>query len=633
MTGSFHHDMPFGAALLPQGGVRFRLWAPTLHNVGLALEAGPGALDTPLPMAPLGEGWFELELEQAAAGTRYRFVLPDGVRVPDPASRAQPDDVHGVSEVIDPAAYDWQQPQWRGRPWHEAVLYELHVGSFAQAASFDGVRRHLDHLAALGVTALELMPVGEFPGRRNWGYDGVQPFAPERSYGTPEALKLLIDSAHERGLMVLLDVVYNHFGPDGNFLHDYARDFFTDRHHTPWGAAINFDGTTSRPVRDFFIHNALYWLEEYRFDGLRFDAVHAIMDDSDPDILRELSRTVRQRLSEPTGRHIHLVLESMLNRSAYMEPATNGGPRHFNAQWNDDFHHAAHILLTGETAGYFADFAENTREKLGRALAEGFIYQGEVSAFHDHQPRGTPSRHLPTTAFVNFLQNHDQIGNRALGEREVAIADPAALRAMTAIMLLAPQIPLLFMGEEWACPQPFLYFCDFHDELANAIRDGRKREFSWLPGFADAEGQERIPDPNSVETYAASKLDWNILEEPVHADWLAFYTKLLHVRRDAIMPILPLLQSGTYEVWGEGALRVNWPLKTGGMLTLIANLSAAPSIAKADPPGALLFNSASASKSGMLSAWSVAWYLDARQAALPEGDIPSMIADETIADE
>ena len=370
-------------------------------------------------MAPRGEGWFELVTGEARPGSRYLFELPDGLRVPDPASHRQAEDVHGASIVVDPAAYAWRHADWKGRPWHEAVIYELHVGSFSPEGDFAGVARRLPGLAELGITAVELMPIADFPGGWNWGYDGVLPYAPDSRYGTPEDLKALIDTAHGLGLMIFLDVVYNHFGPEGNYLHRYAPQTFTDRHHTPWGSAIDF---SRPPVREYFADNAAYWIEEFRFDGLRLDAVHAIIDDRSPHMLEMIA--ARARAAAGPDREVHLILENEHNTASLLDGGLGTRPDRFEAQWNDDFHHAAHVLLTGESAAYYADYAERPVALLGRSLAEGFVYQGEVSAYRG-RPRGEPSAHLPPTAFVNFLQNHDQIGNRGFGDRLTQLSDSA----------------------------------------------------------------------------------------------------------------------------------------------------------------------------------------------------------------
>jgi maltooligosyltrehalose trehalohydrolase len=555
--------MPFGAELRDDG-TRFRLWAPAASSVELVLEGGRGTAI----MDAVGGGWFEL-LARAPAGTRYRFRIDGGTLVPDPASRFQPDDVLGPSEVVDPAAYRWETENWRGRPWHEAAIYELHVGTFSPEGTFEGARRRLDHLGGLGITAVELMPLADFAGRRNWGYDGVLPFAPDSAYGAPDDLKRLIDAAHARGLMMILDVVYNHFGPEGNFLNAYAPQFFTERVHTPWGAAIDF---SRREVRDFFIHNALYWLEEYRFDGLRLDAVHAIHDDNSPDVIEELAATANRRLAGE--RPVHIILENDDNEARYLARTEDGDPRYAVAQWNDDIHHALHAAATGEAFGYYADYADRPVDRLLRCLTEGFAYQGEPSRHRDGGRRGSPSGDLPPAAFVSFLQNHDQIGNRAFGERIAALADPRLIRAMAAILLLAPAPPMLFMGEEWGATEPFLYFCDFHDELADAVRDGRRREFARFPAFQDEAAREKIPDPNAEATFRASMLAWDRYEAPPHADWLAFYSRLLALRRDRIVPLLAdgrrPASSGVQ--FGAAGLGVTWRFGNGATLRLLANL-------------------------------------------------------------
>jgi maltooligosyltrehalose trehalohydrolase len=592
--------MPFGAQIMPQG-VRFRLWAPSCEAVGLCL--GGLRHETLRPMAACGDGWFELHVAEARAGTRYRFAVKDGLRVPDPASRYNPDDVHGASEVVDPAAFHWQDTAWRGRRWEEAVVYELHVGTFSSEGTFAGAMKHLDDLVELGVTAVELMPVADFPGARNWGYDGALPFAPDSRYGRPEELKALIQTAHAKGLMVLLDVVYNHFGPEGNYLHVYANSFFTERHHTPWGAAINFDGPGSRTVRDFFIHNALYWLQEFHFDGLRLDAVHAILDDSPQHILLELAERVHAAIDPE--RLVHLVLENDANEVRYL------GHAHYAAQWNDDIHHALHVLCTGEADGYYADYAEAPIGHLGRCLAEGFAYQGEASAYRDHVARGEASAQLPPQAFVSFLQCHDQVGNRAFGERISGIAPAQAVRAAVAVVLLAPSIPMLFMGEEFAAATPFRFFCDFGDELRDAVTQGRRREFSKFARYADPASQAAIPDPNRIETFLASKLDWGSLKETAHADWLHYYRKLLQLRRDVIVPRLRGMggHAARFEPLTPASLRVEWRLGDGSMLRLLANFSTARAPA-VKPPGRTLFATPVEAATDSLGPWSVLWMLD-----------------------
>ncbi|HKP24653.1 MAG TPA: malto-oligosyltrehalose trehalohydrolase [Dongiaceae bacterium] len=594
MTG-FVHDLPFGAQVQPEGRVRFRLWAPGQERVSLAIDQ-----QQPVPMERGDGGWFELTTQLALAGSRYAYRLPNGTHVPDPASRRQAETVHGPSLVVDPLSYAWRHAGWRGRPWTEAVLYELHAGAFSDSGDFAGVQRKLDRLAQLGITAVELMPVADFSGARNWGYDGVLPFAPAPPYGTPDQLKALIDAAHERGLMMFLDVVYNHFGPDGNYLGQYAPQFFTDRHHTPWGAAIDF----AQPVvREFFIHNALYWLNEFRFDGLRLDAVHAILDDSPTHILSELASRVRETCGP--DRHVHLVLENDANQANVL------GSRRYDAQWNDDFHHAAHVVLTRESEGYYIDYQRDPMAALGRALAQGFVYQGEASVHRDNEPRGESTHDLPLSAFVAFLQNHDQVGNRAFGERLPQLVRPELLKAAASILILSPQIPMLFMGEEWASDRPFLYFCDFQGELAQAVRDGRRREFAKFPAFTDPTVRERIPDPNDPTTFDRSKLDWSEADRDGHSDHLHYCRELLAVRREAMVPLLEGAQVKTahYDTT-EGLLRVTWQMTDNAALMLLANLRADSSAPVVAPRGRMLHSThPHAADDASRPGWFVAWYL------------------------
>jgi malto-oligosyltrehalose trehalohydrolase len=546
------HELPFGAELVPEG-VRFRLWAPKAANVALALEGRAATA-----MKHVGAGWYEVSAA-ARAGARYRYVV-DGTKVPDPASRYQPDDVHGASEVIDPTAYEWRDDDWRGRAWEETVLYELHVGTFSPSGDFMGAIERLDHVARLGVTAVELMPVAEFAGRRNWGYDGVLPFAPESAYGRPDDLKRLVEACHRHGLSVLLDVIYNHFGPEGNYLGLYAPNFFTDRHRTPWGNAINFDGPDAGPVRNFFVENALYWLEEFHLDGLRLDAVHAIVDDGQRHILAEIADAVAARCAGQ--RPIHLVLENDKNEGRWLG-------RFYRAQWNDDLHHALHVLATDDRDGYYGDYAA-AAARLGRALAEGFAYQGEPSHFRDGARRGEPSAHLPPTDFVAFLQNHDQIGNTPLGTRLSHRVPAERLRLLAAIVLLSPQIPLIFMGEEWAAAQPFPFFCDFEPDLGAKVRAGRRKEFAGFHGFSG-----ELPDPCAESTFLAAKLDWAALERAPHRAWLAWYRDLLALRAREIAPRLRGIAGGgaRYRTIGANALEVEWRLGDGSRLFLRANFS------------------------------------------------------------
>ena len=560
--------MPFGAE--PDGPrTRFRLWAPAANRVDLVVTVGDAGREHAL--AARDGGWFEATLD-AGAGTRYAYRIDGGrLVVPDPASRFNPDDVHAASCVVDPQGYAWQDAGWKGRPWEQAAVYELHVGTFTREGSFAAVSQRLDHLQDLGVTAIELMPVADFPGRRSWGYDGVLPFAPDASYGTPDDLKRLVDGAHARGLMVLLDVVYNHFGPEGNYLHAYAPKFFNPRHQTPWGAAINFDGEGSRTVRDFFIHNALFWLEEYHFDGLRLDAVHEIADDSRPDLVDELTSTVRRLFPH---RYVHLLLENDRNAARRLVRGGNGESRYATAQWNDDFHHALHALVTGERDGYYADYADRPLHRFARALAEGFVYQGEPSRFRNGVARGEPSATLPPTAFVAFAQNHDQVGNRAFGERIDRLAAPEALRTALTCMLLAPSVPMLFMGEEFAASTPFRFFCDFQGDLAAAVTNGRREEFGRFERFREPANRAAIPDPNAEATFVDSKLDWNERDRSPGAERLAFYRECLKIRTDCIVPLLGAIRrGGTFELVADRVARVLWPLEDGRRMVLLASFA------------------------------------------------------------
>ena len=563
----------FGPQLLPEGGTLFRLWAPSARQVALLLD--PEGQSAEHAMQALEGGWHVLQVAEAGAGTRYKFAVDGGMPVPDPASRYNPLDVHGPSEVVDPRRYAWGDADWRGRPWAEAVVYELHIGAFTPEGTYQAARGKLAGLAELGITAIEIMPLADMPGRHNWGYDGVLPYAPDAAYGSPDELRALVDHAHSLGLMVLLDVVYNHFGPDGNYLHSFCPEFFNPQHQTPWGAAINFDGPQHGPVRQFFIENALYWIEEFHIDGLRMDAVHQIRDDSAQHIVAEI--TERLRAGPGQQRHLHVVLENEFNQAGPLARDAAGQPPHATAQWNDDVHHCAHVLLTGETDGYYLDYAADPLALLGQGLAEGFVYQGQGSPRDPGHLRGEPSGHLPPLAFVSFLQNHDQIGNRAMGERLDALIDPAdeaRLHAIYACVLLSPHIPMLFMGEEFAASSPFLYFCDFEGELATAVSNGRRAEFAPFKAFADEAARARIPDPNAAATFALSKLRWEERSEDMstrHGRRLALLRELLRLRRQHLMPLLSgARQGGSYGA-ANGLLEVNWQLGSSTW-RIVANL-------------------------------------------------------------
>ena len=538
----------WGPQSLGGGRVCFRLWAPDRDAVTLEIQDGPSAA-----MTSGEDGWFSAEVD-AQPGARYRFRLDDDLAVADPASRVQDGGVHGWSVLTRLTPLSARNTGWKGRPWEEAVVMEVHPGALG---GFAGVAEHLPRWAEMGVTAIELMPIAAFGGTRNWGYDGVLPYAVAEAYGSPEELIALIDRAHDLGLMIMLDVVYNHFGPDGNYLGSYASRFFDQHADTPWGGAV---AVSMPPVRRFFIDNALMWLRDYGFDGLRFDAVHAI---GDSNFLDRMARDLRSALSD---RRIHLVLENEENDAARLTPGL------YDAQWNDDFHNTLHVLLTGESEGYYAGFAEDPTGRLARCLAEGFVYQGEAPPGENAHPRGTSSAHLPATRFVSFLQNHDQVGNRAMGERLIHLTGEAKLRAATALLLLFPQIPLLFMGEEEGSRAPFLFFTDFHDDLADAVREGRRREFARFAAFADPAVRERIPDPNARSTFDASR------PQPGEdaAEWRAFYGRLLALRHQRIVPRLLGTTGQGAKVLGEGAVSADWRMGDGSGLTIAVNLGDAP---------------------------------------------------------
>lgn len=545
---TFRFTKTFGAELLEKRQTAFTLWAPSSKNVFLHVE---GMQD--LQMHSDRQGHFSITAP-CGAGARYRFCVSDEQFVPDPASRSQPDGVLGASEVIDPEYYQWQCPEWQGRPWHEAVIYELHIGLLG---GYEGICQQLDELAALGITAIELMPINSFGGARNWGYDGVLPYAPAVSYGHPDELKHLIDAAHMRGFMVILDVVYNHFGPEGNFLPVYANDFFNHDQHSTWGVGIDF---SRAEVRDFFIENVLYWIMEYRFDGVRIDAASAISDHTWFGMLQE-----RVQATIEPGRHVHLILENENNDAGLLR---NG----FTAQWNDDGHNALHVLLTGEHEGYYKMFSKNPTQDLARVLAEGFVYQGQFNSYSG-KCRGMPSDDLPATKFILFLQNHDQIGNRAFGERLLVLAKPEAVKAAYALLLLSPMIPMIFMGEEWGCITPFYFFCDFHGELAERIKAGRRNEFSKFSAFQDEKIRKRIPDPNARSTFEASRPDRSIRDTALGKAWLALTHHLLTLRKKWIIPHLHHAQSAGVRVLGIGAICAHWYLDNRKLLTISINLS------------------------------------------------------------
>ena len=572
-------------------GVTFRLWAPSAKRVDLLL-------DGLRPMVRGDKGWFSLDVATAKAGTRYKFRVDGEIDAPDPASNFQPEDVFGPSEVID-HDYPWRARDWRGRPWEETVLIETHAGTFTQGGTYREMIEKLDHLVKTGITALELMPLADFAGTRGWGYDGVLWYAPDSAYGRPEDLKALIDESHLRGLMVFLDVVYNHFGPEGNYLGRYASNFFTDA-HTPWGSAIDY---RVPEVRTFAIENALYWLSEYRFDGLRFDAVNHIR--SEPGtvwMLHELSAAVGKLVNE-TGRHIHLVLENGDNIASLVDSSEEPPRGKYRAQWNDDYHHVWHVLLTEEAQGYYGDYQASTLDGLARALASGFVYQGEPAPFWGNAKRGEPSGVLPPTSFVNFLQNHDQVGNRPFGDRLEGIVSREKIEAALAVTLIAPAIPMLFMGEEWGSKAPFPFFCDFKGGLAEAVRKGRREEYKWA---YERYGDE-VPDPLMSTTFKSAKLDWGTRDSPEGAKRLALVRELLAVRAREIAPRLKGATFGEAHAEENGLLTAHWRMGDA-TLRLMANLSASEIADAPAQAGAAIWGGDPGER---LPRWSVFWRIGA----------------------
>lgn len=599
------HKMRFGAEVR-NGSTRFKLWAPKCKIMKLKLKGRR----TQIEMDPVGDGWHRVDVEGIGAGTLYQYVLPDGTAIADPTSRHQPERIHGFSEVIDPQSFVWTDRDWRGRAWEEAIIYELHVGTFTDEGTFAAAASKLDHLASLGITAIQIMPIAEFYGKFNWGYDGAMWFAPSANYGRPDDLKAFINAAHKRSMMVFLDVVYNHFGPHGNYLPAIA-PIFTKKHKSPWGEAINFDGPGAEVVRELVVESALYWTSEYNFDGLRFDAVHTIADDAPTHILEVLS--ARIRASRP-HRYTHLIVENSDNQEVWLRRDSGSQPVHYTAQWNDDVHHLLQAAATGENTGYYADF-DNFEERsgmLGRALAEGFAYQGEMKP-HEGMKRGEPSGGLPATAFVVYMQDHDQVGNRIKGDRITNIAHDDAVKALTAIYLLSPQIPMLFQGEEWASSRPFPFFCDVPAELQDTVRKGRQEELKSAPEHEDPNKPdvEKAVDPTSAKTFASAKLDWASLKKERHYSWLQHYRSLIDVRKAEIIPRLAGQSgfAGQFELLGVKSVLVTWRMGDGTVLRLYGNL--AEETQEGVPPvrGRRVFLQGFVEE-GRLGPWTVLWTVE-----------------------
>jgi maltooligosyltrehalose trehalohydrolase len=493
--------------------MKFEVWSPLSEKLELVLDSGT------LPMTRQESGWWTVEAG-AAAGTKYRYLVNGNGPFPDPRSLWQPEGLHGASVALDHTAFAWTDSGFIPKPLPEAVIYELHIGTFTPEGTYVSAAGRLEHLRNLGVTHVELMPLATFPGARGWGYDGAAIYAPHPTYGTPDELKSFVQQAHSMGLAVLLDVVYNHLGPDGNYLGAFG-PYFTNRVKTPWGDAVNFDGEYSDPVRAFFIDNALMWMRDYHFDGLRLDAVHAIFDQSATHVLELLAERVAE-LSILTNRPLVLIAESDFNTPRLVQATAIGGFG-LDAHWEDDFHHALHSFLTGETSGYHADFG--SLAQLAKSLEQAYVFDGQYSAFRKRS-HGRPPLHVDPSQIVVFAQNHDQTGNRALGERMSHLLEPPVLKATAALVLLSPFVPMLFQGEEWGASTPFLYFTDHHEELGKLVTEGRRREFSaW-----DWTGKD-VPDPQASETFYRSKLRWSEVDEPFHQEMLEWHRSLIELRR------------------------------------------------------------------------------------------------------
>lgn len=593
-------EFTFGP-LIEDDGVLFRFWAPLSDEVTLEIDGMPSRA-----MDPVGDGWFHCKVPGAKAGARYAFRLSSGLRVPDPASRHQPDDVFGPSEVVDLETHRAQDASWSGRPWHEMVLYELHVGTFTQEGTFRAAIDKLDHLAGLGVTAIELMPIADFPGHRNWGYDGVLLYAPESRYGRPEDLQDLVLQAHARGISVILDVVYNHFGPSGNFLPSYA-PIFTSLHENPWGEGINLDDRHSAPIRSFLIENAIYWIDQFQLDGLRLDAVHEIKDDSETHFLEELAHRLRATCPD---RPIHLILENDDNNPQLLHSSPQAAPSLYNGQWNDDLHHALHAATTGETVRYYGDYVP-VAESLAKALAEGFVYQGEYMARRDRH-RGAPSGDWPPSAFVSFLHNHDHIGNRANGVRVMADLPEEPLMFAVALLLLAPQTPMLFMGEEWCSKTPFPYFCDFDADLNARVREGRAEEMLEPPGF----DPETTLDPAAEDTFRAAILDWQSASKEAGTAWINRYKDLITLRRERVAPLVETMRRGGSYTVDSGLMHVSWPLEDGRRYRLVANPSAEPKAGVIQTAETEIIYALGETRSGTIGPWSLIFSVSAPDAVM-----------------
>jgi maltooligosyltrehalose trehalohydrolase len=592
-------------ASLHDNSVTFRVWAPRCHSVELVIEGRPTQA-----LWRGDDGMYSLTVPRLTAGTRYQYRLDSERYRPDPVSRWQPEGVHGPSAVVDPAAFTWTDAEFRGHDLTNLVFYELHIGTFTAPGTFEAVIPYLDALGELGVTAIEIMPVAEFPGSRNWGYDGVHLFAPQSTYGGPRGLRRLVDACHSRGLSVVLDVVYNHLGPEGNYLGEFG-PYFTDRYKTPWGQAVNFDGPDGAPVRRHFVESARYWVREFHIDGLRLDAIHSIFDASPVHILTEIAEATREEGAR-LGRPVHIIAESHDNDRNIVLPAAQGGLG-LDAVWSDDFHHAVHVQLTGERGGYYADFSDP--QYLARALAEGFAFQGEFSEYFG-RPRGTPSKDLSGEHFVIAIQNHDQVGNRAQGDRLGAIVPFEALKLAAGLMFAAPALPLLFMGEEYGDTAPFQFFTSFLDrELAAAVRRGRTAEFSRFSW------QGTVPDPGDPATFVRSRLNPSLAAAPRHRALREYYRTWLALRRSH-----PALGATNKELARAGLDQGNTVLSltrrtpSGANIHLVANLTAERRPWAPPPSWRLLLDSADPRFGGTALHGRMVTHLEPFQLLLYESD-------------
>ncbi|CAN5508963.1 malto-oligosyltrehalose trehalohydrolase [soil metagenome] len=509
---------PLFGALPDRNGTRFRIWAPKAESLYLVIEGR----DEAFKMEALDGGVFELFVSDVTAGDRYRYRVGEGEPMPDYTSRFQPEGVHGPSEIVDPNAFDWSDADWKGVPQEELVFYELHIGTFSPEGTYDGVTERLQYLRGLGITAIELMPVADFPGRWNWGYDNAALYAPSRAYGTPDDLRRLVDGAHKLGMAVYLDVVYNHLGPDGAYFPAFA-PVFTKKHKTPWGQAINLDDRGSEGVRQVFIDNVMHWLREYHVDGLRLDATHALVDDSERHFIAELSDAVAEM--ENGGWRRILVAEDHRNLNTLIQPTAEGGFG-IDAVWADDLHHQIRNITAGDSGAYYADYADSTAQDLAVTVEQGWFYDGRPSRVTG-KPRGTSADPIAPDQCVVCIQNHDQVGNRPVGDRLTETVSPEHYRAASALLLFAPELPLLFMGQEWGATSPFLFFTDHNEELGPLVSKGRKSEFKDFPGFSG-----EVPDPQDPQSFQQSKLRWNEQEDERHGRVLALYRALLALRRD-----------------------------------------------------------------------------------------------------